>query len=137
VAADEIAERVKAAFARARDKLAVAKHVLAAGYPADAVSPAYYAAYHAAEAALLVEGDEPHTHEGLKSLFGLRFVKTGRLPEELASILRELKDERQNGDYSIFPAITAEEAERAVAAAERFVAALEAFLHTQGFGTID
>lgn len=137
MATDEIAEHVRAAFARARDKLAVAKHVLAAGYPADAVSPAYYAAYHAAEAALLVEGDEPRTHEGLKSLFGLRFVKTGRLPEELASILRELKDERQNGDYSIFPAITVAEAERAVASAGRFVAALEAFLHAQGFVTAD
>jgi uncharacterized protein (UPF0332 family) len=64
VATDEIAERVKAAFARAREKLAVARHVLAAGYPAGAVSPAYYAAYHAAEAALLVEGDETRTHEG-------------------------------------------------------------------------
>jgi uncharacterized protein len=137
VATDELAERIKAAFSRARDKLAVAKHVLAAGYPADAVSPAYYAVYHAAEAALLVEGDEPRSHEGLKSLFGLRFVKTGRLPAELASILRELKDERENGDYSIFPAISAEEAERAVAAAERFVAAVEAFLQAQGFATAD
>jgi uncharacterized protein (UPF0332 family) len=137
VATDEIAERIKAAFARARDKLAVAKHVLAAEYFADAVSPAYYAVYHAAEAVLLIEGDEPRSHEGLKTLFGLRFVKTGRLPEELASILRELKDERENSDYSIFPAITAEEAERAVASAERFVAALEAFLHDQGFATVD
>lgn len=137
MATDELAERLKAAFARARDKLAVAKHVLAAGYPADAVSPAYFAVFHAAEAALLVEGDEPRSHEGLKSLFGLRFVKTGRLPEELASILRELKDERENGDYSIFPAITAEEAERALASAERFVAALEAFLHDRGFDTVD
>jgi hypothetical protein len=128
---------VKAAFARAREKLAVARHVLAAGYPADAVSPAYYAAYHAAEAALLVEGDETRTYEGLKSLFGLRFVKTGRLPEELASILRELKDERENGDYSVFPAITAEEGEQAVAAAERFVDALEAFLREQGFATAE
>jgi hypothetical protein len=137
VATDELAERLKAAFARARQKLAVARHVLAGGYPADAVSPAYYAAYHAAEAALLVEGDEPRTHEGLKSLFGLRFVKTGRLPEELASVLRELKDERQNGDYSVFPAITAEEAQRAVTDAERFVDAVEAFLRSQGFVTAD
>lgn len=133
MAHDQTVERVRAAFARAREKLAVARHVLGAGFPADAVSPAYYAAFHAAEAALLVEGDEVHTHEGLKSLFGLRFVKTGRLPAELASILRELKDERQNGDYSIFPAITAEEGERAVASAERFVDALEAFLREQGF----
>lgn len=137
MANDEIAERIKAAFARSRDKLAVARHVLAAGYPADAVSPAYYAVFHAAEAALLVEGDEPRSHEGLKSLFGLRFVKTGRLPEELVSILRGLKDERENGDYSIFPAITTEEAERAVASAERFVAALEEFLQAQGFSTAD
>lgn len=137
MATDELAERLKAAFARARQKLAVARHVLAGGYPADAVSPAYYAAYHAAEAALLVEGDEPRTHEGLKSLFGLRFVKTGRLPEELASVLRELKDERQNGDYSVFPAITAEEAQRAVTDAERFVDAVEAFLRSQGFVTAD
>lgn len=135
MASDELAERVKAAFARARQKLEVASHVLAGGYAADAVSPAYYAAFHAAEAALLVEGDEPRSHEGLKSLFGLRFVKTGRLPDELASILRELKDERQNGDYSVFPAITAAEAQRAVANAERFVDAVEAFLREQGFAT--
>lgn len=137
MATDELAERIKAAFARARDKLAVAKHVLAAGYPADAVSPAYYAVFHAAEAALLIEGDEPRSHEGLKSLFGLRFVKTGRLPEEMASVLRELKDERENSDYSIFPAITTEEAERAVISAERFVATLAAFLHAEGFATAD
>jgi uncharacterized protein (UPF0332 family) len=89
------------------------------------------------EAVLLVDGDEPRSHEGLKTLFGLRFVKTGRLPEELASILRELKDERESSDYSIFPAITAEEGEQAVASAERFVAALEAFLQAQGFSTAD
>ncbi|HET9227853.1 MAG TPA: HEPN domain-containing protein [Thermoanaerobaculia bacterium] len=133
MATDELTERVKAGLARAHDKLAVAKAVLAAGYPADAVSPAYYAVFHAAEALLLLEGDEPRSHEGLKSLFGLRFVKTGRLPEEMASILRELKDERESSDYSIFPAITAEEGERAVASAARFIATLEAFLTAQGF----
>ena len=64
----------------------MARHVLDAGFPADAVSPAYYAVFHAAEAALAVEGDEPRTHQGVKSLFGLRFARTGRLPAELASI---------------------------------------------------
>ena len=137
MAEDDISEQVKAAFERSRQKLAVARHVLDGGFPADAVSPAYYAAFHAAEAALLVEGDLPRTHEGLKSLFGIRFVKTGRLAAELASILRELKDEREDGDYSIFPAITQEEAVRAVAHAERFVSALEAFLRDQGFATRD
>jgi len=135
LAQGELQERVIAAFARAREKLAVARHVLAAGFHADAVPPAYYAAFHAAEAALAVEGDEPRTHEGVKSLFGLRFVRTGRLPAELASILRELKDERENGDYSLFPAITPQDAERAIALAESFVEAVERFLAAQGFAT--
>lgn len=56
-----------------------------------------------------MEGDEPRTHEGLKSLFGLRFVQSKRLPAELASTLRALKDERQNSDYSVSPAITNED----------------------------
>ena len=63
--------------------------------------------------------------------------KPGGFPKSSAFILRELKDERENGDYSIFPAISAEDAERAVASAERFVAALEAFLQAQGFATVD
>ncbi|MEK6607824.1 MAG: HEPN domain-containing protein [Myxococcota bacterium] len=133
--ADELRARVAAAFPRARDKLRAARQVLAAGLPAEAVGPAYYAAFRAAETALWIEGDEPRTHEGLKSLFGLRFVRTGRLPPNLASILRELKDERENGDYSVFPAVTEEDAKEAIASAERFVDAVEAFVRGQGFET--
>lgn len=137
MATDELAERLKAAFTRAREKLAAARHLLDGGFGADAVPPAYYAAFHVAEAALATEGDEPRSHEGLKSLFGLRFVKTGRLPAELASILRELKDERENGDYSIFPAISEDEAVRAVESATRFVDTVEEFLRREGFETRD
>lgn len=135
MATDELSERVKAAFTRAREKLAAARHLLEGEFGADAVPSAYYAAFHVAEAALAVEGDAPRSHEGLKALFGLRFVKTGRLPAELASILRELKDERENGDYSIYPAISQEEAELAVESAARFVDEVEKFLQDQGFET--
>lgn len=137
MATDELTERAKAAFSRARAKLAAARHLLDGGFGPDAVPSAYYAAFHVAEAALATEGDAPRSHEGLKSLFGLRFVKTGRLPAELASILRELKDERQNGDYSIFPAISEEEAQRAVDSATRFVDEVEEFLQREGFETRD
>ncbi len=70
-----------------------------------------------AEAALALEGIEPKTHEGLKSAFGLHFIKFGRLPPELGSILRALKDERENGDYSVFPATTEVDARQAIASA--------------------
>ena len=137
MATDELTEHLKASFSRARAKLAAARYLLDGGFGGDAVPPAYYAAFHVAEAALATEGDEPRSHEGLKSLFGLRFVKTGRLPAELASILRELKDERENGDYSVFPAISDEEAARAVESATRFVDEVEEFLQREGFETRD
>lgn len=133
--ADDLHERVSAAFRRAREKLEVAEGVLAAGFAADAVPPAYYACYFAAEAALATEGDDVRTHEGLKSLFGLRFVRSGLLPARLGSILRELKDERQNSDYSVFPAITQEDATRSLGRAAEFVAALADFLAARGFAT--
>ena len=133
--AEPIQERILAGLGRARDKLVVARCVLDAGFPADAVSDAYYATFHAASAALLLEGDEPRSHEGLKTMFGLRFVKSGRLPAELASILRDLKDERENGDYSVFPAITQQDAVRALADAERFVRDVTAFIEAQGVRT--
>ena len=133
MASDDLGPRVSAAITRAREKLAAARHLLDGGFGADAVPPAYYAAFHMAEAALATEGDEPRSHEGLKTLFGLRFVKTGRLPAELASILRELKDERESGDYSIFPALTGDDARHAVESAERFVDAIQTFLEGQGF----
>lgn len=136
MASDELIERVRAGVVRAREKLAAARHLLDGGFTADAVPPAYYAAFHMAEAALALEGDAPRSHEGVKSLFGLRFVKTGRLPAELASALRELKDERENDDYSVFPAITEEDARRAVESAEKFVRAVESFLHEQGIESV-
>jgi len=73
----------------------------------------------------------------LKSLFGLRFVQSGRLPAQLASTLRALKDERENGDYSVFPAITEEDAQSAIADAVAFVGAVAVFLEGQGFVTRD
>ena len=126
--ANDSNERIKAAFARAMDKLQVARKVLEAGFPAEAIPPAYYVYFHVAEAALSLEGVEPRTHEGLKSAFVLHFIKSRRLPAELGSILHELKDERENGDYSIFPAITVQDAERAVSSAERFVDAMAKFI---------
>ena len=132
MAADELSESVRAAVTRARSKLAVARHLIDGGFGVDAIPAAYFAAFHLAEIALVVEGDRPRSHEELKVLFGIRFVRTGRLPAELASTLRELKSHRKNSDYSIFPAITDEEARLAVESAERFVDELEEFLAQQG-----
>lgn len=119
---------VRAAFAKAREKLAAARDLRRLGHLDDAASRAYYAAYHAVEAALRAEGSEARTHEGLRTLFGLRFVQTGRVPRELGRALTHLKEERENGDYSVVSTLTAEDVDAAIAAAERLVGAMAAHL---------
>jgi uncharacterized protein (UPF0332 family) len=118
---------------RARGMLAAARDTLRLGHLETAVSRAYYAVFHAAEAALRLEGEEPRTHQGVKNLFGLLLVKTGKVPRHLGRILGELKNDREEGDYSLFPTLAADDAEAAVRNAEQFVAEIAAYLAARGF----
>ena len=72
---------------RARETLGAARLLLEAGHFSDSVSRAYYAAFYAAEAALLNEGITPRTHKGVHALFDQQFVKTGLLPKETGAYL--------------------------------------------------
>ena len=57
---------VAAELSRGEKSLQAAEALLALGLFSDAVSRAYYAAFHHACALLLVEGAEPRTHAGVR-----------------------------------------------------------------------
>lgn len=63
---------------KAEKKLEVAERLLKSADYEDAVSRAYYAVFHAAQALLMTEGEKAETHKGVVTLFGLLFVKTGK-----------------------------------------------------------
>ena len=113
---------------KSREKLRVAEQLLASGADEDAVSRAYYSAFHAAQAALLTEGLTATTHQGLVNLFGLHLIKTRKLPKELGKFLSNLKDDRENSDYELYSAIDRETAEQAVKEAQAFLIAVEAYV---------
>ncbi len=132
MAAAELNEHVRLALAKAGRKLAAARRNLAAGDFEETCSCAYYAAYHAIDAALRVEGHEVQSHDGLKMMFGVVFVQTGLVAPEMGRALRVLKDERENGDYALFAALTEEDAVRAVADAEALVSAMRSHMRLRG-----
>ena len=113
---------------KSREKLRVAEHLLQSGEYEDAVSRAYYSAFHAAQAALLTEGLTANTHQGLVNLFGLHLVKTGKLPKQLGKFLANLKDDRESSDYEVYSGIDRETAQHAVEEAKAFLAAVEAYV---------
>lgn len=94
----------------------------------DAVSRAYYAIYHAAQAALLAEGLRAQSHRGLANLFGLHLVEPGKLPKKLAKYLRNVRDDREEGDYEVYSVIDQETSQTALQQAEEFTGIIEAFL---------
>lgn len=90
---------VASELARADESLRAAELLVGAGLLHDAESRLYYAVYHAAVALLLTEDLQPRSHAGVASLFGLHFVKTGRIDAEDGRLLLRMQKYRIEADY--------------------------------------
>lgn len=121
-------DNARAEAALGDDALRAAHALLQLELYNDAVSRAYYAAFHYARALLLVEGLEPKTHRGVVALLLERYERTGRLEPGSVSILARLQTFRGLADYGASGRLARERAESEVAAAQSFVASARAFL---------
>jgi uncharacterized protein (UPF0332 family) len=110
-------------MAEARERLGAALLVLSRGFAGPAVSLAYYAMLNAARAALSERDLYAKTHGGTWHLFSQTFVAGGDFDAQLAGAAAGVQPVREGVDY-IATGVSAEEAERIVALAERFVAAI-------------
>ena len=106
------------------DELAAASLVGRGGYLAAAISRAYYAAFYAAEAALLELGETRSKHSGVISAFGKLVVKQGGFDPDVGGLLRSLFALRAKADHDWERPEDPAEAETAIAEAERFVVAV-------------
>jgi len=120
-------ELIRSYLTKARDKIRVARELRDRRDWDDAVSRAYYAVLHAAQAVLLTEGQRADTHRGVVVLFGLLLVKPGKLERRWGKFLANLKDDRETSDYDPLSYIDEATARRAVAEAEEFLHAIERY----------
>jgi uncharacterized protein (UPF0332 family) len=109
------------------EELAAARHLVEGGFPAPAISRAYFAAFRAAEAALSALGETCSKHSGVISAFARRVVKVGGLDEETGRTLLSLFTRRNQADYTPIEVPPAE-ATTAIEDAERFVNAAAGWL---------
>ena len=115
-------------LALAHDDLTVARRDRDGGFPRHAVSRAYYAAFHAAVAALAVKGERPKTHAGVRTRFGALFVQDGPFEKRHSRTLDELARLRNDADYHVGREIKDEAVREAVTDAETFVADVSAWV---------
>lgn len=100
---------------------------IAADLPSRSVGESYYATLYAARAALSEVDRYAKTHGGVWTLFREVFVDPGRFDAELAGQGPRLQQIREGADYEARGA-SADEAEAALTAAERFVTGVLAML---------
>jgi len=96
-----------------------------------AVNRAYYAAYHAACAALLTEGEAPNTHAGVLSRFSYHFIRTGRISEDVGRVLARAETDRNRADYDAFSDFSPETADDPVTDVRRFTTAVRTLIDKQ------
>lgn len=112
-------------IALSREELDAARNLVDSGFPRQAISRAYYAAFYAARAALEAAGEpSPKTHSGMRSRFSDLARSTPSIGPEIGRALSQLATDRVEADYDE-PTITIEEANDAIAKAQRVVDAVE------------
>lgn len=116
---------------RARTELDAARTLAKGGFAAQAIVHAYYAAFFAAEGALLALGETRSKHAGVISGFGQLVVKPGGVERAIGSILRQLFELRNGAVYDAAE-IAGDVASSAIADAERFLRAVEEWLQRRG-----
>ena len=96
-----------------------------------AVNRAYYAAYHAARAALLTEGEAPNTHAGVLSRFSYHFIRTGRISEDVGRVFARAETDRNRADYDAFSDFSPETADDLVTDVRRFTTSVRTLIDEQ------
>jgi uncharacterized protein (UPF0332 family) len=87
---------------RARQTLEDARLLANAGRWNPCVNRLYYACFYAVSGLLLQDGLSSSKHTGVRSLFNRHYVRTGKVPKELAPIYNDLFERRQEGGYMDF-----------------------------------
>jgi hypothetical protein len=121
------------ALARADQALRAAAALLAAGLHADAVSRAYYGAFHFLRALLYSRGIEARTHTGLIHVFNREFVQSGKMSSAHNRVLAGLQRSRELADYDPAVGFSADDVRAQIAEAKAFGDAVQKLLKSEGW----
>lgn len=92
------------------------------------VSRAYYAIFHFACALLFSKGLEARSHEGVRRLFSLHFVRENIFEKKYGTILSHAQKAREESDYEPEIPFTQEDAALRLQEAKEFLSQVEKHL---------
>jgi uncharacterized protein (UPF0332 family) len=95
------------------------------------VNRLYYACFYAVSALLANNEFSSSKHTGVRSLFNLNFVKTGKISKETAEIYNDLFDRRQEGDYADFVVFKEDQVVPRIVKTDNFIKAIVSLLQNK------
>ncbi len=116
-------------LAGANERLGHAETSLRVGMYGPAVSLAYYAAYHAAQAIIAYHRRSAKTHRGIRGLFWALAVEGSDIPPEVGKLINGLARNRVKADYTAIWDWDEVDAAEAVGRAQTFVNEVYAWFH--------
>jgi len=121
-------EMLRAAMAKAREKLDAAQRDLDGGFAGEASSRAYYGVFHALRAVLASRGLAFSSHAQTIGAFNREFVKSSLFPADTTRKLQRLFEDRQMADYDWAASVDAATASDDVSDARLIIEACERYL---------
>ena len=128
---------LRAMLRKAEEKLASARRELQSGYPGEASSRSYYAAFHAISAVLAARGLTYSSHSQTIGAFNREFIKTRVFPADTSRKLHRMFEDRQTADYDLTLVVDKQTAESDVADAEWLLRACRQFLERETGESLD
>ena len=101
------------------------ENLVALKYYNTAANRLYYACYYAVCALLITNKLNTKSHDGVKQMFSLHFIKTGVLPKHYSAIYATLFKQRLSGDYDDMFDNTLESITELYPKAKEFIAAVK------------
>lgn len=92
------------------------------------VNRLYYCCFYAIIALLAKEGMFSSKHTGVRSLFNLHYVKTGKVSRELAQIYNDLFEKRQEGDYIDFVRFDEKQVKPLISETQKFLTEIKSII---------
>lgn len=85
----------------------------------------YYSCFHAVQALLVHYGLSAHTHAETLGVFGMHFVKTGKISKELGAFFSRMEQLRMKADYNCEYDVSKEDVESMQQPAHDFLTEIE------------
>ena len=97
----------------------------------NAANRLYYACFYAASALLIRDGHQTHSHNGVKSVLSLQYIKENKIDKSLIKLYGQLFNMRQRGDYEDWVIIGEDDISPLIEPSENFIVEIERIINKQ------